>query len=85
MFEKIQKTRTNKKQLHIPKKNTNALTLYIFRCCCCLPSPPCLLGGGESVSVALWGFTASHLAGLLRRRDPSTNPGSTTLCVSVGN
>ena len=34
---------------------------------------------GESASVVLWGFPpaspASHLAGLLRRRDPSTNPG----------
>ena len=26
---------------------------------------------GESVSVALWGFAASHLAGPLRRKDPS--------------
>ena len=26
---------------------------------------------------------ASHLTGLLRRRDPSTNPGPTTWCVSV--
>ena len=28
---------------------------------------------------------ASHLAGLLRRRAPSTNPGPTAWCVSVGN
>ena len=28
---------------------------------------------------------ASHLAGLLRRRDPSTNPGPIAWCVSVGN
>ena len=36
----------------------------------------------ESVSV---GSPASHLAGLLRRRDPSTNPGPKAWCVSVGN
>ena len=35
-----------------------------------------LLVGGV-VSVALWRFAASHLAGLLRQRDPSTNPGPT--------
>ena len=44
---------------------------------------------GESVSVFLWGSPpaspASHLAGLLRRRDPSTNPGPTAWCISVGN
>ena len=47
--------------------------------------PPLPAYWGESVSVALWGFAASHLAGLLRRRDPSTNPGPTAWCVSVGN
>ena len=44
---------------------------------------------GESVSGAFWGSPpaspASLLAGLLRRRDPSTNPGLTAWCETVGN
>ena len=43
-------------------------------------SPFLLLYGGSPPASP-----ASHLAGLLRRRDPSTNPGPTALCVSVGN
>ena len=38
-----------------------------------------LYGGSPPASLT------SHLAGLLRRRDPSTNPGPTAWCVSVGN
>ena len=35
-----------------------AILMKTVACCCCQPTPPCLLGG-ESVSVALWGFAAS--------------------------
>ena len=43
-------------------------------------SPFLLLYGGSPPASPV-----SHLAGLLRRRDPSTNPGPTAWCVSVGN
>ena len=42
---------------------------------------PLLLSYGGSPPA----FPASHLAGLLRRRDPSTNPGPIAWWVSVGN
>ena len=42
---------------------------------------PLLLSYGGSPPAS----PASHIAGLLRRRDPSTNPGPTAWCVSVGN
>ena len=47
-----------------------------------------LIGG--SLFLLLYGGSppaspAGRLAGLLRQRDPSTNPGPTALCVSVGN
>ena len=48
-----------------------------------------LLIGGSPLLLSYRGSPpaspASPLAGLLRRRDPSTNPGSTAWCVSVGN
>ena len=44
---------------------------------------------GESVSVALWGFAASFSRQSSSRaatpEDPSTYPGPTAWCVSVGN
>ena len=42
---------------------------------------PLLLSDGGSPPAS----PASHLAGLLRRRDPSTNPGPIAWWVSVGN
>ena len=49
-----------------------------------------LLVGGGGDPFLLYGGSlpaspASHLTGLLHRRDPSTNPGLTAWCVSVGN
>ena len=44
-----------------------------------------LLVGGIPFLLFHGFFAASNLAGLLRRRDPSTNPGPTAWCVSVGN
>ena len=52
-------------------------------CCYSQPTPPCLFGRVRFCSPPA--SPVSHLAGLLTRRDPSTNPGPTAWCVSVAS
>ena len=61
----------------------------IAGCCLLLSTHSSLIIGGSPLLLSYGGSPpaspASHLAGLLRRRDPSTNPGPIAWWVSVSN
>ena len=66
---------------YVKSGNVNLLLLLSTHSSLIIGGSPLLLSFGGSPPAS----PASYLAGLLRRRDPSTNPGPKAWWVSVGN